>query len=285
MTNAQSDTQIIVKLREKTGAGMMACKNALTEAGGDYDKAVEVLRKKGLADAAKRSARVTKEGLISAHVCPDGRAAAIVELQCETDFVAKTDEFQALAKTLAQEAAEGKIASTEATAERVKLLSGKLGENVVFARYARYELDNPGLLAFYVHSAGSKKGALIEFKAANDAAAKHEAVQELARELAMQIVAMCPRWVKAGDVPAEIVAKEKEIAEAQIRKENKPEAQIPKIVEGKIRKLFFGTTCLMDSVSMRDNKTPIKQLVETAGKTAGGALEVVRFARYQLGGE
>jgi elongation factor Ts len=285
MTNAQSDTQTIVKLREKTGAGMMDCKKALTEAGGDYDKAVEVLRKKGMADAAKRSARVTKEGLVSAHITPDGKKAAIAELQCETDFVAKTDEFQALSKALVQEAAEGKIASVEAVAERVKGLSGKIGENVVFARFDRYELKNPGLLAFYVHSSGSKKGALIELKAATDAAAQHEAVQGLAKELAMQIVAMGPRWVKAEDVPAEIVAKEKEIAEAQVRKENKPEAQIPKIVEGKVRKLFFGTACLVEQPSMRDNKTPIRQLVDEAAKKAGGAVEVVRFSRFQLGGD
>ncbi|HVE15070.1 MAG TPA: translation elongation factor Ts [Elusimicrobiota bacterium] len=277
--------EMILKLREKTGAGMTACKSALVEAGNDYEKALELLRKKGLADAAKKSARTTKEGLVAAFVSPDGKTAGIVELNCETDFVAKTEEFQALAAGIAKAVAQGGVKSPEDAAPLVTSAIAKLGENMAVKRIDRYELSGPGAIAAYVHTAGGKKGALVELACGSDAAAKHEAVAGLGKELALQVVAMSPRWVSRADVPPAEVSKEKEIYTTLVLKEGKPEAAAAKIVEGKLNKLFYGAFCLTEQMSMRDNKTPISQLVEQASKAAGAKVEVKRFARYQLGGE
>ncbi|MFH1725768.1 MAG: translation elongation factor Ts [Elusimicrobiota bacterium] len=284
-TDTASLPEQIKKLRENTGAGMMDCKKALTEAGGDFEKAVTALRMKGLSDAAKKSARTTKEGLVAAYLAQDGKTGGIVELNCETDFVAKTEEFQKLAVDLARRAAEGALASPADAGEAVKGLVAKLGENMSLKRFDRFELSGPGRLAFYVHTAGGKKGAMVELSCGSDEAAGHEAVSELARELGMQIVAMSPRWVRKEDVPAAEVDKEREIFETQVRKEGKPEAAVPKIVEGKLRKLFYQAFCLGEQMSMRDNKTPLRKIVEDAAKASGGAIEIARFVRYQLGGE
>jgi elongation factor Ts len=271
----------IRRLREKTGAGMMDCKRALTEAQGDFDKAVEVLRKKGLADAAKRSARATKEGLIACHLSPDETRGAIVELNCETDFVAKTDEFKALAGRLAEAASEAAFTAGSAAAI-IEPVQVQLKENMALRRFERFESPS-GRLAQYVHTAGYKRGAMVELSLGEGAARSHEAVSALGRELAMQVTAMGPKWVARKDVPASEVEKEKEIYSEIVRKEGKPEASLPKIVEGKLNKLFFGSFCLVEQMSMRDNKTPVSKLVADAAAKAGGPVEVRRFTRYQLG--
>ncbi|MBI3299538.1 MAG: translation elongation factor Ts [Elusimicrobia bacterium] len=285
MTTTANPAEKIRQLREKTGAGMMDCKKALDEAAGDFDKAVEGLRKKGLADAAKKSSRTTKEGLVAAYVTPDGKQGGIIELDCETDFVAKTDEFQKAAADFAKLAAEGKLPNAEAVDAEVKGLIAKLGENMVLKRVDRFEAAGAGRIAFYVHGAGSKKGAMLELSAESEAVAKHEAVDSLAKELGMQITAMSPRWTRREEVSDAAIAKEKEIFAEQIRAEGKPEASIAKIVEGKVNKLFYQQWVLLEQMSMRDNKTPVKDLLAQAGKAAGGAVEVKRFVRYQLGGE
>ncbi|MBI3548136.1 MAG: translation elongation factor Ts [Elusimicrobia bacterium] len=282
-TKMASQTELIVKLREKTGAGMMDCKKALTEAGGDYDKAIEFLRKKGMADASKRSARVAKEGVVAAYVSPDGKTGALVELNCETDFVAKTEDFQKVAIDLAKSAADGSLKSAEAAVETLAPVGAKVGENVTLRRFERFQLQGAGALAFYIHTQGFKKGAFLEFSCASDAVAQNPAVAELGKELGLQIVALAPKWLERKDVPAAEVEKEKEIYAAQLKNEGKPEAQIAKIVEGKLNKLFFQANCLLDAVSMRDNKTPISNLVKDAAAKAGGAVTVRRFVRYQLG--
>ena len=283
MTTTMSINDQIKALREKTGAGMMNCKKAITESNGDFDKAMESLRKKGLADAAKKSARTTREGIVAAYIAPDGKKGAILELLCETDFVAKTPDFQNLAKGLVQKAAEGKLASPEAAAADVQPVVGKLGENMSCRRFERFELTGPGLLAHYVHPVGHKKGAFLVLNCASDDVAKSDATVELAKELGLQIVACSPRWVTKAEVPAVEVEKEKEIFAVQLKNEGKPEASIPKIVEGKVNKLFFQQFCLLEMMNVRDNKTPIANMVRDAAAKAGGAIEVKRFARYQLG--
>ena len=284
-TETMSSAEQIRSLREKTGAGMMDCKRALTESKGDFEKAVEILRKKGLAAAAKKASRTTSEGLIAAFVTPDGKNGGIIELNCETDFVAKTDEFPKLAGELAKQVAEGTLTETAQADEMVKAAVAKLGENMTFKRFERVTVEGSGLAAYYVHSAGGKKGSLVEFACENDSVAKHDAVSELAKELGMQIVAMSPRWLSREEVPEADIAKERDIFETQVRKEGKPEAAVAKIVEGKINKLFFQAFCLLEQVSMRDNKTKITQIISDAAKAAGGKVELKRFVRYQLGGE
>ncbi len=284
-TETMSLGEQIKRVREKTGAGMMDCKRAITESKGDFDKAVEALRKKRLASAAKKASRTTKEGLVGAALNADGTVGAIVELNCETDFVAKTDEFIKLVSDLARQAMEEKIKTPQDADSQVKAVLAKLGENMSLKRFERFALEGSGLVTYYVHSSGSKKGSLIELSAENDAAAKSDAASELAKELGMQIVAMSPKWLSKDDVPKETVAKEREIFETLVRKEGKPEAAVPKIVEGKINKLFFQQWCLLEQVSMRDNKTKLAKLIDEASVKAGGKLAVKRFARYQLGGE
>jgi elongation factor Ts len=279
-------TQLIRELREKTGAGMMDCKRALDEAKGDLPKAIELLRKKGMADAAKKSARVTKEGVVAFKV--DGKAGAIVELNCETDFVSKGADFQSLVKTVVEKAVAGQLGSVdEANESLVKPMVGKLGENMALRRFERFELKGAGLIAGYEHrpdpALGAKKGALVELSAPSDAAAKSPELAELAKELLLQIVGFSPKYLDRGQVPAEDIAKEKEIHTEVLKKEGKPEAQIAKIVEGKINKLFYQQWCLLDQVSVRDNKTPVSGIVKATGDKLGGEVKVVRFARYQLG--
>lgn len=279
-------TQAIKELREKTGAGMMDCKRAYDEAKGVYDEALTILRKKGMADAAKKSARATKEGAVVFKI--DGKSGAIIEINSETDFVAKGADFQAMVKTVAAKASAGTLKSLEtANEEFVKPLVGKLGENMALRRYERYELKGPGLIAGYAHqtdpSVPAKKGALIEITAPNEAAAKSPELAELAKELLLQIVGFSPKYLNREEVPAADIEKEKEIHTDILRKEGKPEASIPKIIEGKINKLFYQQWVLLDQVSVRDNKTPVREIVKATGAKLGGEVKVVRFVRYQLG--
>ena len=279
-------TSLIKDLREKTGAGMMDCKRALDEAKGNYEEALVILRKKGMADAAKKSSRVTKEGAVAFKV--DGKAGAIVELNSETDFVAKGADFQAMVKTVVEKAAAGTLKSVEAANEEfVKPMVGKLGENMALRRFDRFELKGPGLIAGYAHQTDlavpAKKGALVEISTSTEEAAKSPEVAELAKELLLQIVGFSPKYLNRSEVPAADIEKEKEIHTEILRKEGKPEASIPKIIEGKINKLFYQQWCLLDQISVRDNKTPVTEFVKAAGAKLGATVTVTRFVRYQLG--
>jgi len=279
-------TQLIKELREKTGAGMMDCKRALDEAKGVYEEALVILRKKGMADAAKKSARVTKEGAVAFK--SDGKIGAIVEINSETDFVAKGADFQAMVKTVVEKAAAGTLKSVEsANEELVKPMVGKLGENMALRRFDRFELKGFGLVAGYAHQTDmavpAKKGALVEITTSTEAAAKSPEVAELAKELLLQIVGFSPKYLNRSEVPAADIEKEKEIHTEILRKEGKPEASIPKIIEGKINKLFYQQWCLLDQISVRDNKTPVTEFVKAAGAKLGATITVTRFVRYQLG--
>lgn len=265
MTTTQDLNKLVVDLRAKTGAGMMDCKKALTEANGDFDAALTILRKKGLSDAAKKSGRVTKEGVVAFSI--QGDHAAIVELNSETDFVARNPEFVALAQTLADKYAKGELADVDAAKDVVQPVFQKLGENMGLRRFERYEGK---ALYGYAHktdpTVGAKQGALLELGTPDP---------ELAKELLLQIVAAKPKYIKREEVPQGEIDKEKEIYADILRKEGKPEASIPKIVEGKINKLFYQQLCLLEQMSVRDGKTPISQSLK--GNT------VKRFVRYQLG--
>ena len=279
-------TALIKDLREKTGAGMMDCKRALDEAKGNYEDALVILRKKGMADAAKKSSRVTKEGTVAFKI--DGKAGAIVELNSETDFVAKGADFQAMVKTVVEKAAAGTLKSVEAANEEfVKPMVGKLGENMALRRFDRFELKGPGLIAGYAHQTDlavpAKKGALVEITTSTEEAAKSPEVAELAKELLLQIVGFSPKYLNRSEVPAADIEKEREIHTEILRKEGKPEASIPKIIEGKINKLFYQQWCLLDQISVRDNKTPVTEFVKAAGVKLGATVTVTRFVRYQLG--
>ncbi len=270
---------MILELRQKTGAGMMDCKKALDE-GGSLDGAITVLRKKGQADAAKRSARATKEGCVA--FASTSGAGALIELNCETDFVARTDDFKALADSLAGKVASGELKAPEDAAAQLTPAVAKLRENITLRRLERFAPAGAGLTLGYIHT-GARVGAMVELSAPTAEAAASPAALELAKELNLQIAGASPRYLNRAAAPAADIEKEKEIYAEVLRKEGKPEASFPKIIEGKLNKLFFQAFCLLDQMWQRDPKIPVAQLVKDASAKAGGPLEVKRFTRYQLG--
>ena len=268
---------LVKELREKTGAGMMDCKKVLTETDGDMEKAIELLRERGIAKAAKKSGRVAAEGLVEAYIAEDGKVGAIVEVNSETDFVAKNEEFKTFVMNVAKQVVEKnpkdveELLNQEATFEAGKTVNealvGKIatiGENLSIRRFARFE--SKGLLESYIH--GDGKIAVLINMAKGD--------KEVAKDLCMQIAAARPEYLNEQSVPAERVEKEKEILKVQTMNEGKPEAIAEKIVQGRIRK-FFEEICLVDQVFVKDSNMKVSELLKQ--KDA----EVVEFARFEKG--
>ena len=266
----------VKRLRELTGAGMLDCKNALVETEGDFDKAVEALRIKGAKDVGKRAERATAEGLVAA------KGGALIELNSETDFVAKNAEFQALADVVVAAAAKSKAADVDAlkaaeagagkTVEQaVAELSAKIGEKLELRRVAFFD----GTVETYLHKRAAALppavGVLVEYKGGSDALGK-----EAAHAVALQIAALKARYLSRDDVPAEVVASERRIAEETAKEEGKPEQALPKIVEGRLNG-FFKDAVLLEQPSVSDNKKTVKALLDEAGVT------VTRFVRFEVG--
>jgi len=286
-------------LRQRTGAGMMDCKKALEETGGDVEKAVEYLRKKGIAKAEKRADRAASEGAIVALVSDDANTAALVEVNSETDFVARNDEFQALAKAVASQlfgdasfdgvvtvAQEGELMKQpwhkdagKTVGDAVKEASGKTGENVVVRRYARFKTD--GVIGSYVHHNG-RVAVIVDVVGGTG-----DAVKALARSIAEHVAAGVPKvplGVNRDEIKTDIIDRERRIYEEQARTAGKPEAMIGKIVDGQINK-FYAENTLLDQPWVRDDSKTIRQLVTEASKESGSTLTVRRFARFQMGEE
>jgi elongation factor Ts len=286
-------------LRQRTGAGMMDCKKALEETGGDVEKAVEYLRKKGIAKAEKRADRAASEGAIVALVSDDAKTAALVEVNSETDFVARNEEFQALAKAVGSQlfgdasfdgvvtvAQEGELMKQpwhkdagKTVADVVKEASGKTGENVVVRRYARFTSD--GVIGSYVHHNG-RVAVIVDV-----AGGTGDAVKALARSVAEHVAAGVPKvplGVNREEIKSDIIDRERRIYEEQARIAGKPEAMIGKIVDGQINK-FYAENTLLDQPWVRDDSKTIRQLVTDASKESGATLTVRRFARFQMGEE
>jgi elongation factor Ts len=275
---------LVKDLRERTGSGMMECKKALVEVGGDIEAAIEIMRKSGLAKADKKSSRTAAEGRISVKSSADGKSAVVLEINCETDFVAKNDDFIAFADDLAQGILESGLATLEAVLDstmagtgitvdgRRKELIAKLGENINVRRFERFE-STGGLIASYIH--GTRIGVLVEI-VGGDAS--------LGKDIAMHVAASRPVCVDETGVPAHLIAKEKEIALAQIEAEEnekpedkrKPVALIPKIVEGKINK-FLGEITLLGQSFVKDDKQTVGALLKSKGAS------VPRFTRLEVG--
>ena len=268
---------LVKELREKTGAGMMDCKKVLTETDGDLEKAAELLRERGIAKAAKKSGRVAAEGLVEAYVSEDGKVGAIVEVNAETDFVAKNEEFKTFVMNVAKQVAKTNpkdvetLLAEEATFEPGKtineVLIGKIatiGENMNIRRFARFESN--GLVEKYIH--GDGKIAVLVNMVKGD--------KEVAKDICMQIAAARPEYLNEQSVPEERVEKEKEILKAQTMNEGKPEAIAEKIVQGRIGK-FFSEICLVDQAFVKNPDIKVSQLLKE--KDA----EVVEFARFEKG--
>lgn len=266
---------LVKELRERTGSGMMECKKALSETNGDLDAAVELMRKAGLAKADKKSGRTAAEGTVCIHVADDAKRAAIVEVNCETDFVAKGDDFlgfcDAVARTVLQTDAtslealvETPLAGGSASVEQVRReLIAKIGENIAVRRFARFEAGD-GRIAQYRH--GSRIGVLVEFS--GDAA--------LGKDVAMHIAASKPLCVDESGVPADVIAKEREIFAAQAEASGKPANIVEKMVDGRIKK-FLGEITLLGQGFVKDPEQTVGQLLQANGG------QVVRFARFEVG--
>lgn len=281
---AEITAATVKALRERTGAGMMDCKKALSEVGGDIDKAIEALRERGLAKAVKRAGRETTEGTIA--VSLNGAQGAIIELGCETDFVAKTPDFQALASDTAEKAAasdvndaDALLAADPALAERIQGAVGTMGENILLKRAERLVVDGAGTVGGYVH-AGGKLGVLV----ALETEASGAAVEALARDLAMHVAAADPSPVSVDrdGVPKELIDSEAELFRKQALADGKPEKVVDKIVEGRVRK-YYSEVCLVEQAFVKDPDKTVAQLLEEASGQLGHTVKPVGFRRFRLG--
>ena len=268
----------VLNLREKTGAGLIDCKRALIDSGGDMEEAISILRKKGVASAAKKAGRDAGEGIISQSISDDRKKGVLVEVNCETDFVAKNQDFISFSSEVATELlSDPSVDLEEKRTEQV----AKIGENIRISRFEVLEPAGNGLVESYVHT-GSKVAVLISLSSDSEDNINANSVVEMARDLCMHIAATSPVCVSREDVPSGLVEKEKDIALAQA--EGKPPQAIEKIVQGKLDK-YFSNSCLLEQPFVKNPDQTISQLVEFVSKKAGLKLKVVKFIRFQVGEE
>jgi len=281
-------TEDIKLLRESTGAGVLDCKKALTETDGDMDAAIGILRKKGLAAAAKKANREANDGLIAALMSDDGKSAVMVEVNCETDFVARTEDFQNFVNTLLRQMmAQPDVDSAEAllaapfiddpdktVQEQLTETIAKLGENMRIRQAARFDLQDGGIIDSYIHLEG-RVGVLVEVGGGD---ADDEKFAELVHDVALQIAAIPPLYVSEDDIPAQAIAAEKEVFMAQLANENKPDNIKERIVEGKLKKWYSEVT-LLNQEFVKDSDLTIARLL----KSYGNDIKVRRFARFERG--
>lgn len=277
---AEITAAMVQELREATNVGMMECKRALVEAGGDKEKAIRLLRERGVAIAAKKASRAANQGLIGAAIRGGGKAGTLIEINCETDFVAKNENFQKFVKGLAEKALDmedntiGTVAKDDMAAK-----IAEIGENLIAKRNLRFTLQGSGLVATYIHLNG-KLGVMIEVGCGKDASASNSAVQELVKDLTLHIAACSPKYLKRDQVTPDVIAAEREIYAKQVT--GKPANIVDKIVDGKMGK-FYSQICLIEQGFVKDPDTSITQLLEAKGKEVGDTLTIRRFVRWQIG--
>jgi len=293
---AEINPALVKTLREKTNAGMMDCKKALTEADGDLEKAEALLRQKGIASAGKKAGRAAKEGVIVANIQASGRVGVIAEINCETDFVAKNDIFTKFVKEVAEELSSdaASSASTLDQASDIKLRStglalkdafaaktAELGERMLLRRFDRFEIPegSEGVVASYIHLQG-KVGVLVEVASTTAEAAKSDSFRDMVKDITLQIAAASPTVISRNQVNQSLVAAEREIYKAQVQ--GKPENIVEKIVDGKMDK-FYSTACLLEQACIKNPDITVTELLASKGKELGATLEVRRFARYMVG--
>jgi elongation factor Ts len=278
--------ELIKELREKSGAGMSDCKKALQESDGDIKKAIEYLRKKGAAMATKRADKIAKEGAIKASVSKDKTSGVIIEVNCETDFVAKGDDFQNFAQKIADvaltsnkdvlsELLNAKDSEGLTIQENIDGMMGKVGEKIEFKRVKLIKVAD-GFVAYYIHF-GSKVGGMVGIKGKFS-----EELYDIGKKISMQVVAMTPISIKREDISSEVVEKEKEIYLTQAKNENKPEKIIDKIIQNKVEK-FFQENCLLEQEYIQDSSKCVGDLLKDYTKKTGETAEVIEMMRYQLG--
>ena len=278
---------MVKELRESTGAGMMDCKKALTQANGDLEKAVEILREKGLAAAAKKAGRIAAEGAVVAFVNEDSKVASLVEVNCETDFVAANDEFLGFANKVAEIAANSNATTVEelsaekcdgeSTIDEVRTaLVAKLGENMTVRRFVRFSVEN-GAIQSYIHAAG-KIGVLVQLGCENTS----PVLLEVAKDVAMHIAAVNPLFLDSSAVDAETLEKEREIYRVQAQNEGKPANIVEKMVEGRVKK-YLKEVCLVEQVFVKNPDFTITKYLEEKSKEVGATITIEKFARFERG--
>jgi len=281
---------MVVKLRKITGQGVMDCKSALAEANGDIDKAVQILRKKGLATLAKRAERETSQGLVVSKSSDDGKTAALATLCCETDFVARSSDFVATAQTLADfalacPADEGveNVLETSLNGQKfsdiVTETVSKTGEKIQVGDYTKCKLDGPGIISIYIHFNG-KVGTMVQIETSSDDVATADALKRTASDIAMHITATKPMSLDKDGLKPEIVDQEKTVFREQVK--DKPANIIEKIVEGKMKK-FYAENCLLEQPFVKDDSKTVAQVLTEAAKQAGGQAKIKGFARFDVG--
>lgn len=287
---ADISATMVKELREKSGAGMMECKKALVESQGDLDKAIEWLRQKGIASAGKKAARSASEGLVVGKVSADGKSGAIVEINCETDFVARNEQFQALAAELADLALANKVEDVDTllavkqdgstVGDKIKEAVAKIGENIVVRRAMHLCVKGEGIVGMYIHALGGKIGALVKLNA-NKPVKQDDAVA-LAREVAMHTVSAKPIFLRREDVPADVLENERRIEMGKEDLAKKPPEIREKIVNGRVDKIV-AERCLLEQPFVKDPNVTIAQLLKEKGGQLGAELEASDFVLFILG--
>ena len=277
---------LVNQLRQKTGAGMMDCKKALTEANGDIEKAIEILRKKGAAVAAKRAEKTANEGLVLTKILNDGKTGIIVEINCETDFVAKSADFEKFAGDVLEAVVASKPSNVKELFDgnselknKYTEILGKIGEKIEVSRFSIDEIKN-GLLVDYVHP-GSKLGVLVAFENTNGVEDKFGIP---GKDIAMQVAAMKPICTYREEVPKEIIDKEMEIYKELARKEGKPENILEKIASGRLNK-FYQENCPVEQMFIKDNSKSVGDLIKEFNSSNSSQIKIKMFRRYHLGDE
>ncbi len=281
----------VKELRERTNVAMMECKKALTETEGDMEAAIKILRERSNLKAVKKAERAAKEGLVSAQLSTDGKSGVLIELNCETDFVAKNETFVNFLEKIATSVASSD-AKDLATAqgismddmtvdEAVKAKVIELGENLQFSRFDRFDVSGAGAIASYIHM-GGKVGVLLEVGCEKEDTPSQETFKDLVKDITLHIAAAAPSGLNRSDIPAELVEAEKEVFRKQMENSGKPAEIIDKIVEGKLGK-FYSEQCLVDQGFIKEPDTTIAALLETKGKELGDTLTINRFTRFAVG--
>ncbi len=276
---AEITAQNVAKLREMTGVGMMECKKALVEAQGNIDTAVDLLRKSGAASAAKKATRDAREGVIAQYIAPGGKSGVLVEVNCETDFVARNEAFRAFCDEIARKIATDPNVNLDADREAAV---GKMGENIKFTRNARLEVAGNGAVAAYIHT-GAKVGVLVEVGCNTAETTAKDEFKQLVKDITLQIAAGFPQVVSRENVAPEVIAKEREIAAQSDRLKGKPAAAMEKILAGVLDK-FFQTYCLVDQGFVkRNSEVSVKEHIGQISKQLGDEIVIRKFVRFQVG--
>lgn len=274
-------TAAMVKaLRDETGLGMMECKKALVETNGDKQAAFKVLRERGLAIAGKKAERVAKDGRVACEIYDGGKTGAMIEVNCETDFVARNASFQAFMKELVQTAktvGDGQLAET--VKDQVAAKIAEIGENIVVRRNVKYSVQGTGIIAGYVHL-GEKVGVLVEVGCTKPESIASETFRDAVKDVTLHIAASNPAYLQRSDVPADVLQSEREIFAKQV--EGKPANIIQKIVDGKLEK-FYQQNCLVEQAFVKDADQTVTEMLKARGAALGDTLSIRRFVRYQVG--